>query len=185
MDARRLKAEALRKWGYEVTSINWRHNALISALELESEEALPGLSASAKSLFGAVDVIAAIPPGQVIENIQVQIKAEEVLDVQMTLGFSALTGSFFFNAKARGRNSWRVDSARSPSPEQREHLRCGGEGCAEEVEGGCQRHQWAVQRMGVHGSIATNADQTTIRQPAEDAVGPLRRALCVARPLAL
>ncbi len=87
MDARRLKAEALRNWGYEVTSINWRHNALISALELESEETLPGLSASAKSLFGAVDVIAAIPPGQVIENMQVQIKAEQVLDVQMTLGF--------------------------------------------------------------------------------------------------
>jgi alkyl sulfatase BDS1-like metallo-beta-lactamase superfamily hydrolase len=87
MEARKLKAEALREWGYRVTSINWRHSALIGALELESEATLEGLGASAKALFGAADVIAAIPPDQVIENMQVQIKAEEALDVEMTLGF--------------------------------------------------------------------------------------------------
>ena len=48
---------------------------------------MDGLGASAKALFGAADVIAAIPPGQVIENMQVQIKAEDVLDVEQTLGF--------------------------------------------------------------------------------------------------
>jgi alkyl sulfatase BDS1-like metallo-beta-lactamase superfamily hydrolase len=87
MDARNLKAEALRNWAYGVSSINWRHPALISALELESEETLPALGMTAKALFGAPDVIAAIPPGQVIENMQVQIRAEDVLDVHTTLGF--------------------------------------------------------------------------------------------------
>ncbi len=87
MDARRLKAEALRNWGYTVSSINWRHNALIGALELETEGPVPGLSASAKALFGSPDVIAAIPPGQVIDNLRVQIKSEETEDVTMTLGF--------------------------------------------------------------------------------------------------
>jgi alkyl sulfatase BDS1-like metallo-beta-lactamase superfamily hydrolase len=86
MEARKVKAEALRKWGLTVESINWRHNALIGAAELETEGTLPNLTASAKALFGAADVIAAIPPGQVIENLQVQLQAERTLDVQMTLG---------------------------------------------------------------------------------------------------
>ena len=86
MEARRMKAEALRAWGHTVTSINWRHSALIAALELENEDSIPGLTASAKAIFGQADVIAAIPPGQVIENLQVQIRAEDVLDVHMTMG---------------------------------------------------------------------------------------------------
>ena len=87
MDARRLKAEALRNWGYTVSSINWRHNALIGALELETEGPVPNMTASAKALFGSLDVIAAIPPGQVIDNLKVQIKSEETVDVTMILGF--------------------------------------------------------------------------------------------------
>jgi alkyl sulfatase BDS1-like metallo-beta-lactamase superfamily hydrolase len=86
MEARKLKAEALRAWGYTVHSINWRHAALTGALELDTEDTIPGLTGSAKALFGASDVIAAIPPGQVIRNMQVQLRAEDTLDVEMTLG---------------------------------------------------------------------------------------------------
>jgi alkyl sulfatase BDS1-like metallo-beta-lactamase superfamily hydrolase len=86
MEARRVKAEALRKWGFTVESINWRHSALIGALELETEGTVPNLTASAKALFGAADVIAAIPPGQVIQNMQTQLRAEKTLDVHETLG---------------------------------------------------------------------------------------------------
>jgi len=86
MEARRLKAEALRTWAFQVPSINWRHAALTGALELETEGTIPGLTGSAKALFGAPDVLAAMPPGQVIENLQVQLAAERTLDVEMTLG---------------------------------------------------------------------------------------------------
>jgi alkyl sulfatase BDS1-like metallo-beta-lactamase superfamily hydrolase len=86
MEARKLKAEALRAWGFQVESINWRHAALTGALELETEGTIPGLAGSTKALFGAPDVMAAMPPAQVIENMQVRLKAEETLDVEMTLG---------------------------------------------------------------------------------------------------
>lgn len=86
MEARKVKAEALRAWGFTVTSSNWRHATLVNAAELETEGTLPNLLAGAKSLFGAVDLIAAIPPRDVIENMQVGLMAEKTLDVEMTLG---------------------------------------------------------------------------------------------------
>lgn len=87
MATRRLKAEALRAWGQRVPNINWRHNALIGAVELETEGTVPNLLAAAKAIFGSPDVIGQIPPGQVLANMIVQLKAEETLDVAMTVGF--------------------------------------------------------------------------------------------------
>ena len=86
MEVRKVKATALRAWGSQVKSINWRHSALTNARELETEGTIAGLTLSAQMLFGPPDIIAAIPAPQVIENMQVQLKAEETLDVEMTLG---------------------------------------------------------------------------------------------------
>lgn len=87
MPSRILKAEALRVWAYKIPNINWRHNALIGAKELETEGTLPMLAESAKAIFGSPDVLEAIPAAQVLENMKVQLKAEETLGLNLTLGF--------------------------------------------------------------------------------------------------
>ena len=83
-EARTLKAQALRQWGFRQTSINWRHSALTGAQELEGS--LPDLSGGAESLFGAPDIVRAIPAGKTIENLSVRLRAEDTLDVSMTMG---------------------------------------------------------------------------------------------------
>lgn len=85
-EAKQLKADALRSWGYTVTSINWRHFALSGALELEEKR--PDTSAGSKALFGAPDILSAMQPDDIIRNMTVRLVAEKTLDVNMTGSFS-------------------------------------------------------------------------------------------------
>lgn len=81
MEAKLLKAEALRNWGYMQTSINWRYFALSGASELDGTR--PETAAAAASMFGASDILAAMRPADIVKNMTVRLKAEDTLDVHM------------------------------------------------------------------------------------------------------
>ncbi|MCD1295074.1 MBL fold metallo-hydrolase [Methanocella sp. CWC-04] len=83
MEARKLKAEALRHWGYLQTSINWRNWALTAALELEGE-----LDISQKHGFGSTDIIKSLPARGMLEGLTMKLKAEETMNVHKILGIS-------------------------------------------------------------------------------------------------
>jgi alkyl sulfatase BDS1-like metallo-beta-lactamase superfamily hydrolase len=85
-EAKQLKAEALRSWGYTVPSINWRYFALTGALELEGKR--PPTGAGSTALFGAPDILAAMDPSDIVKNMTVRLKAEDTLNVNMVGAFS-------------------------------------------------------------------------------------------------
>ena len=82
MEARKLKAEAMRQWGFTVTSINWRGFALMGAAELEGE-----LKATNLVSFIPPDVARYTPARNIIETLPVRLDAEKAKDVQMALAF--------------------------------------------------------------------------------------------------
>ena len=81
MEARKVKAEAMRKWGYQQDNIYWRDFALVGAAELDGT-----LDTSNMWNFAAPDIIKTLPPGPTLESLRVRLDAEKTEDVNMTLG---------------------------------------------------------------------------------------------------
>ena len=81
-DARDLKAEALRRIGYTQTNTNWRNWYLTSAKELDGT-----IDFSKRLDIQAPDMLRAFPTSELIKGFRYRLKAEDVLDVYMTMGF--------------------------------------------------------------------------------------------------
>ena len=82
MDARNLKADALRQIGYAHTNNNWRNWYLTSAVELDGT-----IDYSRRLALDAPDMIAAFPTRNLIDSFRFRLMAENTLNVNMTLGF--------------------------------------------------------------------------------------------------
>ncbi len=89
MAARRLKAAAFRKLGYAEINAIWRNWYLVAARELEvaDPQVRRGLMARLARFYASPDLIAALPGRAFVEGFAVRLKAEETLDVVMTVGF--------------------------------------------------------------------------------------------------
>ncbi|MCH7908211.1 MAG: MBL fold metallo-hydrolase [Candidatus Hydrogenedentes bacterium] len=87
IEARAIKAEAFRYLGYASMNINWRNWYLTSAQELEGNlDALQLMLVMARA-FSSPDIIQALPVSRTIEAFTARLKAEETLDVHVTVGF--------------------------------------------------------------------------------------------------
>jgi len=82
LDARNLKAEALRQLGYTHTNNNWRNWYLTSAKELDGT-----IDFSKRLDIQAPDMLRAFPTSELINGFRYRLKAEDTLDVSMTMGF--------------------------------------------------------------------------------------------------
>ena len=82
LDARNLKAEALRQLGYTHTNNNWRNWYLTSAQELDGT-----IDFSKRLDIQAPDMLRAFPTSELINGFRYRLKAEDTLDVSMTMGF--------------------------------------------------------------------------------------------------
>ncbi len=81
MEARKIKASALRELGYKTMNINWRNWYLTSARELEGTKFDPS------RMVDRTDVVGALPSGVKVEAIGMRLAAENALDLHMTMGF--------------------------------------------------------------------------------------------------
>lgn len=81
MDARNIKAAAMRQWGYQQENIYWRDFALVGAAELDGT-----LDTSNMWNFAAPDIIKTLPPGPTLESLRVRLDAEKAVDTNLTLG---------------------------------------------------------------------------------------------------
>lgn len=81
MEARRIKAEALRRLGFKTCNSNWRCWYLTSARELEGA----GLDYSGR--ITAVGVARALPAAVKVEAMGLRLAAERALDLHMIMGF--------------------------------------------------------------------------------------------------
>jgi alkyl sulfatase BDS1-like metallo-beta-lactamase superfamily hydrolase len=81
MEARELKAAALRHLGYWSMNAQWRHWYLTSARELEGS-----LPAQHKMSFDVADIIRLYPSEFIIGMVTSQLRAEDTYDIHMTLG---------------------------------------------------------------------------------------------------
>ena len=81
MEARKLKAEAYRKWATTMVNINWRNWTLTAAAELEGNVDLSGGFA-----FTSPDVIQAFPTEVLLQMLTTRIDPEKSVDTNMTLG---------------------------------------------------------------------------------------------------
>lgn len=81
MEARKIKARALRRLGLKTINTNWRCWYLSSARELEGK----GLDYSGK--ITAVDVARALPAAVKVESMALRLDAEKALPVNLTAGF--------------------------------------------------------------------------------------------------
>ncbi len=82
-EARKLKAKALRQFGYQQISSTWRNFALTAALELEDR--LPKASGVS---FNAPDIVRALPASVIIESMTVRLDPEKSAKVHMTMGIN-------------------------------------------------------------------------------------------------
>lgn len=82
MDARNLKAAALRQLGFATMNINWRNWYLTSALELEGT-----IDWTQVADRNTDDLAKALPIGDMINAMTTLLKAEETFDVNMTMAF--------------------------------------------------------------------------------------------------
>ena len=81
MEARRLKAEAYRKFAYTLVNVNWRNWSLTAAAELDGEADLTkGFS------FTSTDVIQSFPTDKLIEMLTTRIDPQKSIDVNLTMG---------------------------------------------------------------------------------------------------
>ncbi len=81
MEARRLKAEAYRKFAYTLANINWRNWSLTAAAELEGKTDLTGGFS-----FTSTDVIQAFPSSVLLQMLTTRIDSEKSIDVNLTMG---------------------------------------------------------------------------------------------------
>jgi alkyl sulfatase BDS1-like metallo-beta-lactamase superfamily hydrolase len=89
MEARRLKAAAFRKLGYAEMSAVWRNWYLSGAryLEIVDPEVIRAGMARLARFFASPNLVAALPAKAFVEGFAVRLKAEETLNVVMTVGF--------------------------------------------------------------------------------------------------
>jgi alkyl sulfatase BDS1-like metallo-beta-lactamase superfamily hydrolase len=98
MEARKLKAASLRHLGYDSGNAQYRHWYLTSARELEGT-----LPKQHKMSFDVEDVIRCYSSEFIIGMVTSQLKAEETLDVHVTLGIEIRdTGERFSMELRRG-----------------------------------------------------------------------------------
>ncbi|MFD6175997.1 MULTISPECIES: alkyl sulfatase dimerization domain-containing protein [unclassified Isoptericola] len=81
-EARSVKAEALRRWGYDQKNIYWRTFALSAAMELEDR-----ITSSHQMVFAPPAVVNALPVTKVVEGLRVRLDAEKAADVELPIGF--------------------------------------------------------------------------------------------------
>src|SRR5262245_26901747 len=85
--ARSLKAAAFRKLGYSEINGVWRSWYLSAARELEGFDFLAFARANFRGSFAAPDLVAALPAKAFVEGLTTRLKAENTLDLTMTVGF--------------------------------------------------------------------------------------------------
>ncbi|MBU2551112.1 MAG: MBL fold metallo-hydrolase [Proteobacteria bacterium] len=81
LEAREIKAAALRQLGFQTLNTNWRCWYLTSALELE------GVPFDYSQAIQATDVVRALPAAVKVEAMCLRLAAEKALDVRLTMGF--------------------------------------------------------------------------------------------------
>jgi alkyl sulfatase BDS1-like metallo-beta-lactamase superfamily hydrolase len=81
MEARRIKAQALRQLGFKTMNINWRNWYLTSARELD------GVRFDHSRMVSRAGIVRALPTGVKIESMALRLAAERTLDLHMTMGF--------------------------------------------------------------------------------------------------
>jgi alkyl sulfatase BDS1-like metallo-beta-lactamase superfamily hydrolase len=85
--ARQLKAASFRRLGYAQINAIWRNWYLSAARELEGFDVMAARRANPRGGLAAPDLIAALPARAFVEGLPPRLKAEEALDVAMTVGF--------------------------------------------------------------------------------------------------
>jgi alkyl sulfatase BDS1-like metallo-beta-lactamase superfamily hydrolase len=85
--AKEIKAASFRQLGYANMNINWRNWYLTSALELEGKLASALDSKKMTNIFMPPDIVTALPAAVSINGWTTRLKAEETLQVTMSLGF--------------------------------------------------------------------------------------------------
>jgi len=84
--ARRVKAAAFRKLGYAQINAIWRNWYLSAARELDGFDPML-LQRGIASSITSPDLVAALPAKAFVQSLPARLKAEETLDVTMTVGF--------------------------------------------------------------------------------------------------
>jgi alkyl sulfatase BDS1-like metallo-beta-lactamase superfamily hydrolase len=84
--ARQLKAAAFRKLGYAQINAIWRNWYLSAAQELDGFDLTEFVRGNARA-FVSPDLVAALPARAFVEGLATRLKAEDTLDVTMTVGF--------------------------------------------------------------------------------------------------
>src|SRR5262249_59723943 len=84
--ARQLKAAAFRKLGYAQINAIWRNWYLSAARELDGFDPML-LQRGIASSITSPDLVAALPAKAFVDGLPARLKAEETLDVSMTVGF--------------------------------------------------------------------------------------------------
>jgi len=82
MDARKLKAKALRTWAFKQTNMYWRTFGLSGAAELDGS-----IDRDTPWDFSNPAIIAMLPAGKMIETFRVRINADRAKGQQMTIAF--------------------------------------------------------------------------------------------------
>ena len=78
-EAKALKADAYRLWGYDQLNVNWRNWAMTAVGELEGT-----LDYSVGAEFSSADVMRELPTINIMDMMTVRLKAEETLDKHFT-----------------------------------------------------------------------------------------------------
>jgi alkyl sulfatase BDS1-like metallo-beta-lactamase superfamily hydrolase len=86
MPARRLKAAAFRRLGYAQINAIWRNWYLSAARELDGFDPMLLQAGIARAIVSP-DLLAALPARAFVEGFSGRLKAEDALDVTMTVGF--------------------------------------------------------------------------------------------------
>src|SRR5271169_6235617 len=86
MPARRLKAASFRRLGYARVNAIWRNWYLSAARELDGFDPML-LQAGIARAITSPDLLAALPARAFVEGFSGRLKAEDTLDVAMTVGF--------------------------------------------------------------------------------------------------
>ena len=85
MEARKLKAEALRQLAYKTINTNWRDWYLTAARELDGT--LPNLAVAATMALASPDIQRALPKEKYFEALAVRLDPEKSADAHQTVEF--------------------------------------------------------------------------------------------------
>ncbi|MDF1630666.1 MAG: alkyl sulfatase dimerization domain-containing protein [Alcanivoracaceae bacterium] len=87
MEARRIKAAALRKLGYASMNINWRNWYLTSAMELEGELDVAALAEGMKRPFMSITMMQNFPPMVWLNGMALHLDADKAEDTELVVAF--------------------------------------------------------------------------------------------------